>query len=138
MTQFEAVAHYAGRRVKIVTDTFAELHQALAGIEELNRDARYLQEQGIEDIVPVYRKDSDENEYYGFQDRYSRRNITFGKKREKGIIPFFPKGAEGYYDPSEAPRRTQDDRERTRRPQQSPRQQGERQRTSVPPEELPY
>lgn len=118
MTTFEAVIQYAGREVRVQADSFAELHQALAGIEELNRDADFLRQQGIDDIVPVYRKDSDENEYYGFQDRTSRRNITFGKKREKGIIPFFPKGDDGYYDPSNSvPRPSQQDAP-SRRPQQ--------------------
>ncbi len=116
MTQFEAVIDYAGREVRVQADSFAELHQALAGIEELNRDAEFLKCRGIDDVVPVYRKDSDENEYYGFQDRTSRRNITFGKKREKGIIPFFPKGEEGYYEPSRSARPQPD--ERSRRPQQ--------------------
>lgn len=100
MTTFEAVVDYAGTRVKVSAETFAELHEAIAGIEELNRDADFLKDQGVSELVPVYRKDSRDNEYYGFQDRYSRRNVSFGKKREDGVIPFFPKGADGYYDPS--------------------------------------
>lgn len=100
MTTFEAVVDYAGTRVKVSAETFAELHEAIAGIEELNRDADFLKDQGVSELVPVYRKDSSDNEYYGFQDQYSRRNVSFGKKREGGIIPFFPKGADGYYDPS--------------------------------------
>lgn len=123
MTTFEAEINYAGREVRVQADSFAELHQALAGIEELNRDAEFLLRQGIDEVVPVYRKDGDENEYYGFQDRNSRRNITFGKKREKGIIPFFPKGEEGYYDPSTPSRLSRsaqhaEPEERSRRSQQ--------------------
>lgn len=139
MTKFEAIVNYAGRRVRIEADTFAELHQALAGIEELNRDAEFLRRQGIEEVVPVYRKDGDENEYYGLQDRHSRRNITYGKKREKGIIPFFPKGEEGYYDPSDASRRAQ--RPAQAEPQRSRSSSSKRQRqranTSVS-DDLPF
>jgi hypothetical protein len=135
MTQFEAVIDYAGREVRVQADSFAELHQALAGIEELNRDAEFLKRQGIDDVVPVYRKDGDENEYYGFQDRYSRRNITFGKKREKGIIPFFPKGDEGYYDPSQGSQPQPD--ERSRRPQQHP-QRSRPPANAAPSDDMPF
>ncbi len=107
MTSFEAVVEYAGTKVKVKADSFAELHQTLAGVEELNRDAAYLKKQGINEVIPVYRKDRDENEYFGLQSRYDRRNVTFGTKREKGIVPFFPKGADGYYDPEEAAAREQ-------------------------------
>lgn len=138
MTTFEAVIDYAGREIRVQADSFAELHEALAGVEELNRDADFLRRQGIDDIVPVYRKDADENEYYGFQDRNSRRNITFGKKREKGIIPFFPKGDEGYYDPSEAPRRSPRKAEQSR--QRPSRGQRTRQAADpgVPSDDMPF
>ena len=99
-TTFTAEIDYAGNRVTVETDSFEEMHQALAGLAELNRDADYMRSQGIEDIVPVFRQDDQENKYYGFQDAHSRRNITFGTKRAGGTIPFFPKGAEGYYEPS--------------------------------------
>lgn len=148
MTSFEAVVEYAGKKVKVKSDSFAELHQTLAGIEELNRDAAYLQRQGIDDVIPVYRKDGQENEYFGLQDRFSRKNVTFGTKREKGLIPFFPKGEDGYYDPdTQGPRsqsngsqgsrsngRSRDDRspreenrsreERSQQPQRRPARQG--------------
>ena len=101
MTSFEAVVDYAGKRVKVKSDSFAELHQALSGVEELNRDAAFLKQQGIEDVIPVYRRDGQENEYFGLQDRHSRKNVTYGTKREKGLIPFFPKGEDGYYDPAQ-------------------------------------
>lgn len=138
MTQFEAVITYAGREVRVQADSFAELHQALAGIEELNRDAAFLRRQDIDEIVPVYRKDSDENEYYGFQDRNSRRNITFGKKREKGIIPFFPKGEEGYYDPSRGARDAPQPEERSRRPQQRSQPQSRMNAEAAPSDDLPF
>ena len=101
MTSFEAVVDYAGKKVKVKSDSFAELHQTLAGVEELNRDAAFLHGQGIEDVIPVYRRDGQENEYFGLQDRHSRKNVTYGTKREKGLIPFFPKGEDGYYDPAQ-------------------------------------
>lgn len=141
MTQFEAVITYAGREVRVQADSFAELHQTLAGIEELNRDAAFLRRQGIDEIVPVYRKDSDENEYYGFQDRNSRRNITFGKKREKAIIPFFPKGEEGYYDPSKSRRSSRDEQrpnESSRRPQQRSQPQSRAKAEAAPSDDLPF
>lgn len=100
MTQYEAVVEYAGKRVKVKSDSFEELHTALAGIEELNQDADFLKEEkSVEDVVPVHRRDEDDNEYFGLQDRHSRKNVTYGKKRGEAVIPFFPKGADGYYDP---------------------------------------
>lgn len=100
MTQFEAVVEYAGKRVKVKSDSFEELHTALAGIEELNQDAAFLRrEKSVEDVIPVHRRDADENEYFGLQDRHSRKNVTYGTKRGEAVIPFFPKGAGGYYDP---------------------------------------
>ena len=101
MVQFEAQAVYAGREITVKADTFAELHQALAGIEEMERDAHFLREKGVEDVIPTYRKDANENEYFGFKGRRDGRNVTFGKKREGGAFPFFPKGEEGYYDPAQ-------------------------------------
>ena len=101
MVQFEARAVYAGREIIVKADTFAELHQALAGIEEMERDAHFLREKGVEDVIPTYRKDANENEYFGFKGRRDGRNVTFGKKREGGAFPFFPKGDEGYYDPAQ-------------------------------------
>ncbi|PSQ93597.1 MAG: hypothetical protein BRD52_00730 [Bacteroidetes bacterium SW_4_67_19] len=82
MTQFEAIVEYAGKRVNVKSDSFEELHAALAGIEELNQDAEYLRrEQDIDDVIPVYRRDDDDNEYFGLQDRRSRKNVTYGTKR---------------------------------------------------------
>lgn len=130
MTQFEAVVEYAGKRVKVKSDSFEELHAALAGIEELNRDVAFLQqEKNIEEIVPVYRKDNDENEYFGLQDRHSRKNVTFGKKRGESMIPFFPKGAEGYYDPGVSGPRPRPSRSE---PETSAR--GEEQASAAPPQ----
>jgi len=100
MPTFEAKIEYAGHPVKIVTDDFAELHAALAGVEELNRDADFLlREKGAGGVVAVYREDDDENKYFGLQDADARQNVTYGSKRGESLIPFFPKGEDGYYDP---------------------------------------
>jgi hypothetical protein len=131
MTQFEAVVEYAGKRVKVKSDSFEELHAALAGVEELNQDAEYLRrEQDIDDVIPVYRRDDDDNEYFGLQDRRSRKNVTYGTKRGEALIPFFPKGADGYYDPDAmGPRGGGGDRRRNepRRQNGSRQQNGARQ-----------
>lgn len=100
--QFEAQADYLGRTVTIKADSFADLHQALAGVAELNKDFRHVaQLEGVNPrkVVPAYRVDAEGNEYFGVQDVASGQNVTFGRKREKAAIPFFPKGAEGFYDP---------------------------------------
>ena len=122
MTQYEAVVEYAGKRVKVKSDSFEELHTALAGIEELNQDADFLKEEkSVEDVVPVYRRDEEDHEYFGLQDRRSRKNVTYGKKRGEAVIPFFPKGADGYYDPDAMGPRNGS---RSRADQQHPDRQG--------------
>jgi hypothetical protein len=128
MTQYEAVVEYAGKRVKVKSDSFEELHTALAGIEELNHDAAFLRrEKSVEDVIPVHRRDEDENDYYGLQDRHSRKNVTYGKKRGESVIPFFPKGADGYYDPGAmGPRRsTESSNESRNGSRRSPKENGE-------------
>ena len=108
--EFEHEAQLAGRSVKVTADNVPDLLRAIAGLEELNRDARYLHKRiKREDgdaprIALAFRKDADENEYYGFEevrgDGQMPRNVTFGKKRDQtAIVPFFPKGKDGYYDP---------------------------------------
>lgn len=102
MIQFEAQANYLGRTVTVKSDNFEEMHQALAGVAELNKDFRYIaQLDGVNaaQLVPAYRVDGEGNEYFGVQDGVSGKNITFGRKREKGAVPFFPKGQDGFYDP---------------------------------------
>ena len=130
MTQYEAVVEYAGKRVKVKSDSFEELHTALAGIEELNQDADFLKdEKSVEDVVPVHRRDGDDHEYFGLQDRRSRKNVTYGKKRGESVIPFFPKGADGYYEPgATGPRNggSRSRREQRQGPQQPRRHDEER------------
>lgn len=115
MPTFTAKINYAGHEITVSADDFAELHRALSGIEELHRDHAFLLEKGADHVVCVYRRDKEENEYYGLQDASSRKNVTYGTKREKDLIPFFPKGEKGYYEP-EAGRESQQ-ADRAPRPQ---------------------
>ncbi len=101
--RFSTQVHYGDQLIKVEADTFAEFHQAVARIQELSDDAAYLEKKtGYERIILRYYIDKEGNEYYGFQDPTTRRNVTFGQYREKQVIPFFPKGGEGYYDPTGA------------------------------------
>ena len=78
------------------------MHQALAGVAELSKDFRYIaQLDGVNaaQLVPAYRVDGEGNEHLGVQDGVSGKNITSGRKPEKGAVPFFPKGQDGFYDP---------------------------------------
>lgn len=100
--QFECTTCYLGKEITIKTDDFRALHQALAGVDELNRDANFLAKKtGKKKLKPNYRKDQEGNEYYGVCEKGGRRNVTFGQLREGGLIGFFPKGEDGYYDPDE-------------------------------------
>lgn len=104
-TQFTAEANYCGRTITIHADTFAELHQALAGVDELNRSARYLvEEKGVKPnhLILLYTEDDDGNSYFKVGDKTSRKSVTFGQKRDKdALIPLFPKTDEGYWDGSQ-------------------------------------
>lgn len=103
MATFKTTVDYGGRKIIIETDDFRELHQAVARIEELSADAAYLATrlQSTGDTVGFrYFIDSGGNEYFGFQGKKTHCNVTFGQYREKQVVPFFPKGEEGYYDGS--------------------------------------
>lgn len=105
-TQFEAKATYLGQEITVKSDDFQQLHQAISKIAELNQDANFLaQKTGRKDLVPNFRRDAEGNEYYGVSVRGRGPNNTFGQLREGGLIPFFPKGAEGFYDPENPPQR---------------------------------
>ena len=103
MVQFEAQVNYAGQPITVKSDDFAELHRAIARIEDLNRDARFLVEKGAapKAVRPSFRMDQEGNAYHGVKDVTSGKDVTHGQYREDRIIPFFPKGEDGYYDPSE-------------------------------------
>lgn len=105
-TQFEATTSYLGKTITIKTDDFRQLHQALSKIDELNRDANFLaRKAGTKDLTPDFRRDQEGNEYFGVSVKGSRESVTFGQLREGGVIGFFPKGQEGYYNPSDPPQR---------------------------------
>ena len=138
-TQFEAHTTYLGEDIVIKSDNFEELHRALAGVNELNQDANYLysrlkKEDGkAPRLVPAYRKDNDENEYFGITEVTAGgrgRNMTFGKKRDQtALVSFFPKGEEGYYDPDNPPQRN-GQRSGGQRGRQQNSQRGQQQRQS--------
>ena len=97
MTKFEVVVPYGDGKLKITADTFAELHAAAARVHELDADARHLRRKHPEaEIVPDFRI-VDGNEFYGWKEADGPGSVTFGTNKEKGAVPFFPKGAEGYY-----------------------------------------
>lgn len=101
MPTFTAKTTYLGERLEIETDDFAELHEALAGIQELKEDARYLRRRaGLESpaaVVAEYREVED-HKYFGVASPDRSASITYGKKKGDGhLIPFFPKGEEGWF-----------------------------------------
>ena len=98
--QFECTTSYLGKDVTVKTDDFKQLHQAISKIDELNQDANFLAEKsGKKRLSPDYRTDQDHNEYFGVSVKgKSRESVTFGQLREGGLVPFFPKGEDGYYD----------------------------------------
>lgn len=101
MTQFECRTSYLGKEVTVKSDDFAEMHQAIAKIDELNQDANFLaRKTGDTNLSPNFRTDHDGNAYYGVTVKGRGPNVTFGKLRDGGLIPFFPKAEEGYYDPN--------------------------------------
>ena len=97
--QFETMVPYGDGRMRISGDDYREVHAAAARVTELDRDARFLREKGVDGVVPDFRVDGEGNEYYGWRDSAGRKNVTFGQNREKGAVPLFPKGEAGYYDP---------------------------------------
>lgn len=101
MAKFEATVNYLGAEVRISSDSLAELHEVMAGVAELNRSYRFLAAKvdSPKTIVADYRE-VDGNKYYGVRCAISGKNVSFGQKREKGLVPFFPKEDAGYFDPS--------------------------------------
>jgi len=102
MIQFEAMSNYLGRDIKVTSDTFEELHQAISGIAELNSDYRFLatKVQDQKSLIPYFRT-TNGVDFYGIRDAVTGKNVTFGKPKEKRPVPFFPKGIEGFFDPAE-------------------------------------
>lgn len=95
---FETTISYGDLTLKISFDSLAQLHHAVARVQELNHDADFLKQKTQCETVDLrYFVDSEGNEYFGFLDPVSRDNIGFGQYRDKRIIPFFPKGEEGYF-----------------------------------------
>ena len=107
---FKAKIKYLGIDLEIESDDFSKMHEAVSGAIELNRSFRYLAHMvgGDKTLIPFFRV-IEGNEFYGVKDSKTGANVTYGTFKEKGrAIPFFPKGADGYYKPE--PR--QEDEER--------------------------
>ena len=136
-TQFECTTSYLGKDITVKSDSFEQLHQAISRLDELNRDANFLAKKtGTKNIAPSYRTDDDDYEYYGVTVRGEgfQPNVTFGKLQKGGLVPFFPKGQEGYRDPNDPPQRSNGQRGSQQRgggqrQQQAPQQQ----RQQAPP-----
>ena len=126
--QFSCTTSYLGKEVTVTSDDFKQLHEAVAKLDELNQDANFLaKKSGSKQLSPDYRTDADHNEYYGVSVKgKSRESVTFGQLREGGLVPFFPKGEEGYYDGER--RHGGGGQRQQRRPQNGQRQGGGQQR----------
>ena len=123
--RYTTKVNYLGQEIELSTDSFRELHEAMAGIAELNADFRALYayvraEFGVENprsITAAYRVDSDENEYYGVTCGRTHCDITYGQSRSKDrTIPFFPKGQENVFDPRKGRRQNGGDNGQAQRP----------------------
>jgi hypothetical protein len=102
--QYSAEIEYAGKNLTVTTDNFAQLHQALAGITNLNDDYRHLIENynsNPEDIGFAHMEGNSDNgpySYYKLVDTRQGISISFGTKQDQdALIPFFPKGDDGVY-----------------------------------------
>ncbi len=111
MGKFTATTRYLNGEITITADEFLEVHEALAGIAELNADFRYLnQEKGIPaaQIIPMVRHVGSDT-YWGVIDAISGVNVSYGEFREpKTDIPVYPKGEKGFYDYKDRPSESRD------------------------------
>ena len=83
---------YGPYMLTIEADTLEVVHEAAAGVEELNRDYRMMQDEGYDDIQASFKQTKEGHLYYGWKDRHSADEASFGKKKDQeAIVPFFPK-----------------------------------------------
>lgn len=94
--QFEMTVPHGDGEITIKSDDYKQLHEAAGQIADLQRDYRYLKSRGADSVVLNYRE-SKGYKYYGFGNANAYEHVSFGQLMEGGIIPFFPKGEEGYY-----------------------------------------
>lgn len=116
MGKFTATVRYLNGEITITDDEFLEVHEAMAGIAELNSDFRLLSskyEIPASQIIPSYRNVKGDK-YWGVADAVSGKKIDYGEFKEpKTCIPVYPKGEKGYYDykdPANAPRKDESSR----------------------------
>ncbi len=104
MIQFECETKYLGKKIVVKSDSFKELHQALAGIADVNMDyARLRQKASRPDaVVPHFRNTREGHSYYGCRDALSSKYQDFSEyKTEQALargFPFYARGEKGYYD----------------------------------------
>lgn len=100
MPQFTTTVQIAGRKLTITGDDFEEVFAAAAQAENLNASANYLAKQGVDpDNIQWHHNKAGDYEYLGVRDKFSRKNVTFGRSRDtERLVPFFPKFEEGYWD----------------------------------------
>ena len=100
---YKSTVDYIDTKIMVESDNFPELLEAIGGISELSRDFHYLKKRLNGDFLPVpfYRLTKEGYQYYGVKDVLTGKNVVLGQFNEKGrVIPFFPKGDEGYDDPA--------------------------------------
>ncbi|MEL6614174.1 MAG: hypothetical protein AAFQ43_00475 [Bacteroidota bacterium] len=102
MLKFTTVVNYGDNQLQVEADNLRDLHDAVARVEELNREAQYLRQAGATGIVLERHRNGD-NEWYGFGDAADPRHcISFGMYRDgdSRTVPFFPR-QDGYYRPDD-------------------------------------
>ena len=100
MPQFAITTKYADHPITVSGEDLLEIHEAVARIDELQRDADVLRKKGAEHVILEFHRseagDGKEYPYYGFRDAMKFRTVTLG--RTEGTVPFFPKGEAGYFE----------------------------------------
>jgi hypothetical protein len=144
---YQATFEEGGVEITVEADNYKELHRAIAGIQEMERDIEMLKRlSGRDDLVFEFRMDQDNYEYYGF--RSGEHSVTLGQT-DDDRFPLYPKGEDGYYNyrtgeqslPDGArgggsgPHRNEEDRSEGPRPEKerSPAQNGQAGRPGPPP-----
>lgn len=104
MIRFKTTVQYGDQTIEVEADDLAELHKAVARMQELHTDAKLLrQKTNCQHVALRFYTDKEGNDYFGFRDEESRANISFGRYKEKQTVPFFPKGDAGYFAPNAVP-----------------------------------
>lgn len=113
MAKFSADVNYGNSFINVQTEDFKDLHICISRISELHGEYLNLcKVSGIDpqNVYPSYRRTGEklEFEYFEFADKVSGKSLTFGENKDKAnLVPLFPKGRDGYYDPAKDPKRNQ-------------------------------